>query len=226
VLEDHADLAEGLLALHAVTGTAAYAAAATRLLDVVLDEFADGDGGFFDTATRSTDAALETVGRPQDPTDAATPSGWSAAAGALLTAAALTGSARLREAAGAALAVPTAVAARAPRFAGWALAVAQAWVRGPREVAVVGPAADEATVRLHRVALAGTAPGLVVAVGAPQADGVELLHDRGLVDGRPAAYVCHGFVCEAPTTEPGALAAAVGAHASVWRAAGTPGVPG
>ena len=67
VLEDHVDLAEGLLALYAVTGAAAYATAATRLLDVVLDEFPDADGGFYDTAATGTDAPLEAVGRPQDP---------------------------------------------------------------------------------------------------------------------------------------------------------------
>ena len=52
-------------------------------------DFADGKGGLFDT---SHDAE-RLVQRPQDPTDNATPSGQSAAAGALLSYAALSGDA-------------------------------------------------------------------------------------------------------------------------------------
>ena len=37
--------------------------------------------------------------------------------------------------------------------------------------------------------------------------GVPLLADRPLVGGRPTAYVCRHFVCEAPTTDPATLAA-------------------
>jgi uncharacterized protein YyaL (SSP411 family) len=214
VLEDHADLAEGLYALHAVTGEPAWAQVATGLLDAVLAGFGDGAGGFFDTAAAATDPQIAAVGRPQDPTDNATPSGWTAAAGALLTCAALTGSSRHRRAAEEALGVVGGFGGRAPRFAGWGLAVAQALLDGPREVAVVG-GRDAGADLLHRVALAGTAPGLVVARGEPGADGVALLEHRGLVGGRPAAYVCRGFVCEAPTTDAAALAASVGAHAAV-----------
>jgi uncharacterized protein len=39
---------------------------------------------------------------------------------------------------------------------------------------------------------------------------VPLLADRPLVAGAAAAYVCRGFVCEQPTTDPDALRAAVG----------------
>ena len=44
VLEDYGDVAEGLLALHAVTGEARWLEAAGRLLDTVLAEFADAEG--------------------------------------------------------------------------------------------------------------------------------------------------------------------------------------
>jgi uncharacterized protein len=211
VLEDHADVAEGLLALLAVTGEPKWLAAAGSLVDTVLDRFADGTGGFFDTADDGSDATLGPLGRLQDPTDNATPSGWSAAAGALLTFAALTGSSRHREAAERALAVYAGLAGQA-RFAGWGLAVAEALVDGPREVAVVGPRDDPGTAALHRVALLGTAPGAAVVVGEPDPPDVPLLADRPLVDGRPSAYVCRHFVCEAPTTEPARLAALVGAR--------------
>jgi uncharacterized protein YyaL (SSP411 family) len=49
----------------------------------------------------------------------------------------------------------------------------------------------------------------VIVAGEPDAPGVPLLAARPLVDGAPAAYVCHGFVCDFPVTTPGALAAAV-----------------
>src|SRR5690606_10240126 len=134
--------------------------------------------------------------------DGATPSGWSAATGALLTYAALTGSSRHRDAATEALGLYGQLAGRAPRFAGWGLAVAEAMLDGPVEVAVVGDPDDPATRRLHATALRAVRPGAVHALGAPGEAGVPLLEHRGLVDGRPAAYVCRGFVCERPVTDP------------------------
>ena len=153
--------------------------------------------------------------RPQDPTDNVHPSGWSAAAGALLSFGALTGSTRHVAAAQAALGVVDAIAAQSPRFAGWGLAVAEAVLAGPLEVAVVGPADDAARAALHRTALAGTAPGTVVSVGepgTPEAQQVPLLADRPLVGGAAAAYVCRAFTCSAPVTDPADLATQVGAR--------------
>jgi uncharacterized protein YyaL (SSP411 family) len=212
VLEDYADVAEGLLALLAVTGDPRWLRSAGVLLDTVLERFADGEGGFYDTADDRADQALASMRRPRDPTDNATPAGWSAAAGALLTYSAVTGSSRHRAAAEAALGVYGSLAGQA-RFAGWGLAVAEALQDGPREVAVVGPADDPATAALHRVALRATAPGAAVVVGqATSGDDVPLLADRPLVGGRPAAYVCRHFSCDAPTTEPARLAEALGAR--------------
>jgi uncharacterized protein YyaL (SSP411 family) len=196
VLEDYADVAEGLIALHAVTGEPRHVRLAGELLNTVLERFTDGDGGFYDTA----DDAEQLFRRPQDPTDNATPSGQFAAAGALLSFAALTGSDWHRQAAEAALAPAGALAREHARFAGWGLAVAEAQATGPVEIAVIGDPADERTKALHRTALMSVAPGAVVSAGPPDAEGVPLLEGRGLVDGVPAAYVCRGFVCRLPVT--------------------------
>ncbi|TXC95909.1 thioredoxin domain-containing protein [Streptomyces sp. ISID311] len=203
VLEDYADVAEGFLTLASVTGEGVWVEFAGFLLDTVLLQFTTEDGALYDTAAD----AEALIRRPQDPTDNATPSGWTAAAGALLSYAALTGSGLHRDAAERALGIVTALAGRAPRFIGWGLAVAEAALDGPREVAVVGPPGDPATAALHHAALLGTAPGAVVAMGAPGADEVPLLQDRPLVDGKPAAYVCRHFTCERPTTDPAELTA-------------------
>ncbi|MGW6309486.1 thioredoxin domain-containing protein [Streptomyces niveus] len=199
VLEDYGDVAEGFLALAGVTGEGVWLDFAGFLLDTVLAQFVGEGGALYDTAHD----AEPLIRRPQDPTDNATPSGWTSAAGALLSYAAHTGSEPHRTAAEGALGVVKALGPRAPRFIGWGLAVAEALLDGPREVAVVGPPGDPATVALHRTALLGTAPGAVVAVGQP-ADGeaeFPLLAGRPLVGGQAAAYVCRGFVCSAPTSE-------------------------
>jgi uncharacterized protein len=49
--------------------------------------------------------------------------------------------------------------------------------------------------------------GAVVLAGSP--DEAPLLADRPLVDGEAAAYVCHGYVCDRPVTEVGALLTAL-----------------
>ncbi|MER7566131.1 thioredoxin domain-containing protein [Streptomyces sp. NPDC097941] len=207
VLEDYADVAEGFLALASVTGEGVWLDFAGFLLDHVLTRFTGAEGGLFDTAAD----AERLIRRPQDPTDNAVPSGWTAAAGALLSYAAQTGSEPHRAAAEKALGVVKALGPRVPRFVGWGLAVAEAYLDGPKEVAIVGPAlTDGATKALHRTALLGTAPGAVVAVGTPDSDELPLLADRILVNGEPTAYVCRHFTCEAPTTDAEALRAALG----------------
>jgi uncharacterized protein YyaL (SSP411 family) len=187
VLEDHADVAEGLLALFAATGDLSRLADAQQLLDAVLEHFPDGAGGFYDTA----DDAEQLVRRPQDPTDGPAPSGLAAAAGALLTCSAMTGSARYRDAAEAALSTVAPLMTRHARFAGWAAAVGEALLAGPAEVVVLD------RPDLLAVARRGTSPGAVVVTAGP------------LAEERPggAAYVCRGFVCEAPTTDADRLAA-------------------
>ncbi|MGW0080612.1 thioredoxin domain-containing protein [Streptomyces sp. NPDC003393] len=208
VLEDYADVAEGFLALASVTGEGVWLDFAGLLLDHVLTRFTDPESGaLYDTAAD----AEQLIRRPQDPTDNAAPSGWTAAAGALLGYAAHTGSEVHRTAAKRALGVVQALGPRVPRFIGWGLAVAEAALDGPREVAVVGPSlTDEATRNLHRTALLGAAPGAVVAYGVPGSDEFPLLADRPLVDGAPTAYVCRDFTCDAPTTDPERLRAALG----------------
>ncbi|MCA0329277.1 MAG: thioredoxin domain-containing protein [Actinobacteria bacterium] len=205
VLEDHGCVADGLLSLHQVTGERRWLGAAGSLLDAALDRFRSDDGGFFDTAADAEALVL----RPQDPTDNATPSGWTATADALLTYAALTGSDRHRDAAELALAPLVQLVGRHARFAGWAAVALEAWLDGPREVAVVGPAGDPARAELAAVVLRSSAPGLVSVVGEP-GDDHPLLAGRPLVGGAAAAYVCRRFVCDAPTTDPARLASQLG----------------
>lgn len=77
--------------------------------------------------------------------------------------------------------------ARAPRSAGHWLAVAEAAVRGPIQVAV---ACDAATSALLRSAWL-SAPGGAIVVGGVK-DSSELLRDRGQIGDADAAYVCRG----------------------------------
>ena len=207
VLEDYADVAEGFLALSSVTGEGVWLEFAGFLLDHVLARFVDAEtGSLYDTAAD----AEKLIRRPQDPTDNAAPSGWSAAAGALLSYAAQTGAEPHRTAAERALGVVKALGPRVPRFIGWGLAAAEALRDGPKEVAIVGPALhDGATKAMHRTALLGLAPGAVVAVGVPESDEFPLLADRSLVGGAPTAYVCRNFTCDAPTTDPEGLRTAL-----------------
>jgi uncharacterized protein YyaL (SSP411 family) len=207
VLDDYGSLAEGLLVLAQVTGEVAWLQFAGMLVDIVLQHFADGSGGFFDTA----DDAPELVRRPKDPADNAEPSGWFAITNALVTYAALTGSGEHRSAAEQALGIVTTLAERAPRAVGWGLVAASALIVGPLEVAVVGD--SDATTALVDVAFASNSPGTVVAWGTMD-DDHPLLRDRRTTDGFATAYVCRGFVCDAPVTGEADLAVLVDARSA------------
>jgi uncharacterized protein YyaL (SSP411 family) len=75
------------------------------------------------------------------------------------------------------------------------------------EVAITGDPSDPATSGLLEVALGGYTPARVVAL-APTGAGpseIPLLRDRPQLKSRPTAYVCVGFACRRPVTDPDAL---------------------
>ncbi|MEU5786617.1 thioredoxin domain-containing protein [Micromonospora purpureochromogenes] len=204
VLEDYGCVAEAFCAMHQLTGEGRWLELAGGLLDVALARFAAPGGGFYDTA----DDAEQLVARPADPTDNATPSGRSAIVAALVAYAALTGESRYREAAEAALATVAPIVGRHARFTGYAATVGEALLSGPYEIAV---ATDDAVGDpLVAAAVRHAPPGAVVVAGRPDQPGVPLLADRPLVDGRPTAYVCRGFVCQRPVTSVDDLVAQLG----------------
>ena len=205
ILEDHAMLATGLLALYQLTPDRAWLTAATKLLDIALQHFADPKrpGRWFDTA----DDAEPLMLRPIDPLDGATPSGASAITEALLTAAHLVDMYRAEQylqAAGEALSVHSVLLQHAPRSAGHWLAVAESAVRGPLQIAVAcTPSGSSLLADARRLA-----PGGAIVVGGAK-DSSALLVGRDRVDGADAAYVCRGRVCDLPVTGAPELAAAL-----------------
>ncbi len=203
VLEDYANLAEGLLALYEATFDERWFVTARGLADAILERFVDPDGGFFDTAIDHE----RLVTRPKDVQDNATPSGSAVATLVLLRLAAFTGESRYREAAERALTTITPFTARYPTaFAMWLQAIDLA-LAPVAEVAIVGDPKDEATQALLAVVRGGYAPNRVIALRATEdaPTSIPLLDGRTLVKGRPAAYVCRGFTCRLPVTDPDAL---------------------
>ena len=204
VLEDHACLAEGLLALYEATFDERWFVAARALADTILSAFADPAGGFFDTS----DQHETLVTRPKDLQDNAVPSGNAMAVTVLLKLDALTGDGRYRSIAEGALGLVAGVLGRYPSgFAQWLVALEFALAE-VSEVAIVGDPADPATKRLLAPVRTGFRPHVVVACTAdPEASAVELLHSRFRLADRPTAFVCRHFACRQPVNEPQALAA-------------------
>jgi uncharacterized protein YyaL (SSP411 family) len=204
-LEDHTHLADGLLALYRATFEERWFVAARGLMDIVLDHFGDRDGsGFFDTA----DDAEALIARPRGLQDNALPSGNAMAASVLLKLGALTGESRYSTAAESATRALMDAAARYPTgFAEW-LQAFQAMAVGIDEVAVVGRVNAGDTGALVAAARQGFRPWQVMAVSAsPERSVVPLLAERIAIGGAATAYVCRGFACRQPVTDPAALTA-------------------
>jgi uncharacterized protein len=203
VLEDYTHVADGLLALYEVSFDERWFVAARELMDVVLEHFADR-GGFFDTA----DDHEPLITRPKGLQDNAVPSGNAMAVTVLLRLAALTGDGRYRDAAERALRLITPVAHRYPTaFAQWLIGLQLALTQLD-EIAIIGDPAAADTSALLRVVAGRYRPTAVTALTSAPADSrVPLLHGREARDGRATAYVCRGFACRQPVTEPRDLAA-------------------
>jgi uncharacterized protein YyaL (SSP411 family) len=190
-LEDHAAVALGFIGLYELTFDPRWLALARSIAAAIDAQFWDEPHRmFFDTA-KDADPLIV---RPRDVTDNAVPSGTSLTTALYLHLADLTGDERLRERVEwmlSTLAEP--MTTHAPAF-GFLLGAADTVVHGALQVALVGD-----PVALADVVATTYTPSLVLAGG--KAD-VQLLQDRTAIDGRPTAYVCRGFVCDRPVTQP------------------------
>jgi len=197
-LEDHAYLLEALLTLYESCFEPRWFAEARGLADTMIERFADDEnGGFFDTSSDHE----QLLARRKDLEDHPIPAANSSAAYGLLRLAALTGEHEYESRAVSVLRLLHEVAPRHPQAFAHLLQALDFHFSPIREVALVG----DDTSELERVVRSSFRPHLVLAAGA--ANGVPLLEDRELVDGRPAAYVCEQFACKAPVTDPEELEA-------------------
>ena len=201
ILEDQALVASAFLALAQVEGDDAWRTLAGTLIQDIRDHFEQGSG-LADTADDVPPVAHEVTTRQVDPTDNVTPSGWAATLDAAFTFAALSNDQELKEWAERLIPALIPLVSTHTRFAGWSSAVFAQWLDGPREVALV--CAEDSDFR--KLIALGTAPGLVYSWNSEQ----PLLENRTKVSNLDTAYVCHGFVCQAPITNVEELKAAIG----------------
>jgi len=190
-LEDYADVANGLLELHIATGELRWLEEANRLARLAVELFADEErGGFY----LSPVDGEELVARKKDLEDQPTPSGNSMLAYVLLKLARIYGDDELERRAVGVFRLVHQALSRVPAAFGHALTALDLHFSAPREIAIVGPVGSP----VARAALEPFEPSTVVAVGP--SDEIPLLAGKGLVDGRPAVYVCERFACQAPLT--------------------------
>ena len=207
-LEDYAYLSDGLMALYEATFEPRWLDEARELAKEMIDLFWDeGEGVFYDTG-RDHEAL---VVRPRDFFDNATPCGSSVAVDVLLHLSVLAGQSEYGNLGSSVLRSMQQYMAQAPLGMGHWLCALDFYLSTPKEIAIVGPRVDQATRALLDVAHGRYLPNKVVAGHDPGLPGngskaSPLLEDKGMIDGRPTAYVCYNYACQQPVTEPEALA--------------------
>ena len=207
-LEDYSFVADGLLSLYEATFERRWLDAAVELADEMISQFWDEPAGcFYDTGRDHEDLVV----RPRDVFDNAQPCGGSVASDMLLRLSVVTGNDDYADKAITPLRTLAELMGRAPAGTGRWLAALDFYLSTPKEVAVIGEQDNPATSALLREVNRRYLPNRVL-VGAGEegttaSTGLPLLEGRGMVDGRPTAYVCENYACQLPVTDAESLAA-------------------
>jgi uncharacterized protein YyaL (SSP411 family) len=193
--------------VHELTFQSRWLREARAVADSMVERFWENDPGqFYDTARD----AERLIVRPRDVMDNATPAGNSVAAGVLLKLAALTGEADYARIAGTALAALREAFTRYPSACGELLGALDWFIAPVTELTVIGGRDADDTRALLGEAYRRFQPRRLVIGRAPDdRESVTLsplLEDREQREGRATAYVCVGYTCGAPATDPADLA--------------------
>lgn len=202
-LDDYTSLANSLISLYEANFRERWIEEAVRLMDVVLEQFVDAQGGgFFYTASDHE----QLIARNKELTDSSIPSGNALAATALLRLGRLLGRTDYLNAGEGTLAATSSVMQRAPMAAGQSLLALDRFLGPANELVLIGDMGREDTRRaidaIHRRYL----PRSVLAVrDSTRTDpaGRRAILDpifagKETRDGEPVLYVCENFACSAP----------------------------
>ncbi|WP_119302596.1 thioredoxin domain-containing protein [Dongia deserti] len=206
-LDDHAHLAAAALALLEATGAVHYLGAAEELVRLLDAHFWDKKhGGYFMTA----DDVKDVIQRPKSAGDSAIPNGNGAMVGVLARLYHLTGEERYLERAGALVAAFSGEINR-NFFPLATLINNNEFLEATLQVVVVGPLDSDATQALVHAVRERSLPNRLLQVVPPDAQLPERhpAAGKGMVDGKPAAYVCKGQTCGLPVTHPKGLGTAL-----------------
>ncbi|MCC6493122.1 MAG: thioredoxin domain-containing protein [Pirellulales bacterium] len=201
-LDDYSALANGLVSLYEATFAGDRLEEAARLMDVVLEHFADRDGGgFFFTA----DDHERLIARNKDATDNSTPSASALAATALVRLGKLTGEAKYAMAAEGALVAAAGLLEQAPTAMGQMFLALDYYLGPTYELALVGDAghvdAQAALRELGRRYLPNKVAAGRIDAGAGDTPALlgALLGGKAIAaGGEPTLYVCQGYTCQEP----------------------------
>jgi uncharacterized protein YyaL (SSP411 family) len=203
-LDDHALVADGMIALYEASGEARWLEEAHRLTRLALGLFYDrGERMFYMTA--ADDAGL--IQRPRSLFDSAVPSGMSVCIENLVRLGDVCGEREWLEIAEAALKTHYPRAIENPFAFSNLLNALDLWLERPTEIVLAG----EDVEALMRAVAAAYVPNRVIvrATGAPRLV-EQLVAGKTAVGGAAAAYVCRDFTCERPETDAAALTRLLG----------------
>jgi uncharacterized protein YyaL (SSP411 family) len=216
--EDYANVADGLLETHAALGDGAPLTLARRLMDRLVTGFWDDEAGTFVDTSEEHD---RTVARPRGLIDNATPAANSVAADVLLRLALISGEPDVDRRARSILRAVAPALEHQPSAFGRMLCAADRALGSPVDavIATAGGAADAAAHALRTAAASPYEPDLVLASVAPGDEhaGWPLFEGKAARDGTPTAYVCRGYACDEPTTDPARVTEQVAQLATVTR---------
>lgn len=207
LMDDYANMARGALRLHEATGDLGFLDQAERWTDVLDRHYWDGvDGGYFYTA----DDAEALIVRTKTAHDNAVPSGNGTMVAVLSDLALLTGKSAYRDRAEAIIRAFSGEV-RGNFFPLATLLNSTERMKRGLHIVIAGDRNDAATSALARAVLDIAPPDRLLSV-VPADTELPDNHPatgKGLVDGRPAAYICRHMVCQAPLTEADAVAGAL-----------------
>ena len=213
-LEDYALVTDGLLNLHQATFAGKWLREAIRLVHAMVEEFWDNSAGLFYDTGKGHQALFV---RPRSTHDGALPSGSSAATHVLLKVAHLTKDKRLEQIAVRSLGVMRESLPTYPlAFCNWLCAL-DFYLSTKKECVIVGNPDSKATIEMMRVLFRTWLPNKVVAALDPNdptaITELKLLNNKSMINDQPTVYICEGYSCQAPVTNPDSLRNQLQKHA-------------